>query len=284
MNMASSQYWLLIFASAVACSKLPTSKMAGSQSPRPEPVVVTMGGYNSCRSDSSGKPTPMGTERWKKSARISSKYAAARELWVRACFDTKANIHYVSSASPNTVKTASVSDPLPFFKAIDAHVVDESTPVFLIGHSHGGWLAMYTAFWLPSDVPVKRLFTVDPISPRSCTSESYYSSLLSKSALQGCQASPGDFSEAELSKIVNRLPAQAWSHFYQRNFLPLRSSAFTGSAKPGLSQDLSPFLKVGPGAARPSIVAHIAIDDLSLVWHGFETVIGLDLQNLGQAL
>ena len=245
------------------------------------PVIVSFSGFNSC-SSINGSTTPETTQRWNNSAALTNRHSNGNELWLRSCFDKWGKIHFISSLNPRIIRTANKDN---FQNIVDTVLTlsnEGKNPVFMTGHSHGAWLAMQLAFNLPDFVKIPALFTVDPISPNYCSPANYLLAILmpatAPGTLAGCLQAPPEFDSIARQVILNRLPEGAWRHFYQRNFLPLSSSAFSGPAQPHTSMDLSPFLSQFPAGARPSFNAHVGIDDLSSIWYSFDIAI----QNYGQ--
>jgi hypothetical protein len=263
-----------------ACSGAPDATLSETRDAPRNPAIVVMGGFNSCLTDVNGASTPVGSARWNNAAGLSARFAVGAQRWVRSCYDTSGNIFFIEAKAPGVVRRATVSDPSPFFQAVKDETDDGQNPLFLLGHSHGGWLAMYTAYWLNDASDVRLLETVDPISPLNCTPSSYYTAIMSPATapwmLAGCMEAPSDFTDAQLARISRRLPERAWIHYYQRNFLPLRSDAFRTATQPGSTLDLSPFLDVDDGV-HPAWNAHTGIDELYAVWGTFENRIALDL-------
>lgn len=243
-----------------------------------EPVIVTLGGYTSCAADSRG-PTPAGTARWTKSARLSARFSLGAPRWVRGCFDAGSRLYWVSSDAPGLVRSTTLDALSPFLAAVAERVGDTPRPVYLIGHSYGAWVAMHAAARLPAAAELRLLYTVDPISPNDCSVGSYLraaaSPLSAPWSLAGCQRAPTDISIDTRARILARTPDGGWRHYYQRNFVPLRSGAFSGAPSPHRSYDVSPLL-TRSGGAHPSWNAHAGIDELSLVWYSFEASIERD--------
>lgn len=240
------------------------------------PVIVSFSGFNSCTSFN-GASTPETTKRWTKAAALTNMYGNGNELWLRSCFDKWGTIHFVSSLSPNTIRTATKDNFQNIFDAILTLSEQGKNPVFMTGHSHGAWLAMQLAYSLPDSVVIPALFTVDPISPNYCSAANYLVAILMPATaggtLAGCLQAPPEFDSTARQVILSKLPDRAWRHYYQRNFLPLASSAFAGGAQPHTSMDLSPFLSQFPAGARPSFNAHVGIDELSSIWYSFEVAV-----------
>jgi pimeloyl-ACP methyl ester carboxylesterase len=245
------------------------------------PVIVSFSGFNSCTTIN-GFTTPETTQRWNNSNALTKRHSKGNELWLRSCFDKWGNIHFISSLNPRITRTANKDNFQNMVDAILSLSGEGKNPVFMSGHSHGAWLAMQLALNLPDFVKIPALFTVDPISPNYCSPANYLLAILmpatAPGTLAGCVQAPPEFDNTARQAILNRLPDGAWRHYYQRNFLPLSSSAFSGTAQPHRSMDLSPFLSQFPAGARPSFNAHVGIDDLSSIWHSF----GIAIQNYGQ--
>lgn len=241
------------------------------------PVVVTLGGFSSCAVSRSG-PTPAGTDRWDQSVRISSRFARGDERWVRGCFDRSSQLHFISSQNPTVVQSTSLARLNPFFDAVAALTEGDRHPLYVMGHSYGGWLAMYLTCYLPLNTDIALLYTIDPISPVHCNVTSYVRALLlplgAGTALAGCQRPPSDFTVEDRNYLRSHVRDGGWRHYYQRNFLPLRSNAYTDGATPHRTYDLSPLLtRTG---VHPSWNAHVGIAELSLLWMGFEGSIATD--------
>lgn len=273
-SLAPMVLLLPLLMQAVSCStEQSESDLSTQPRTRPNPVIITMGGYNSCGEDIRGNSTPIGNERWTKGATLSEKFAGVTSLWIRSCFDKWGYVRYIWSGEPNIIRATQISDLTGFVSRIAVLSAQGRNPVFMIGHSYGGWMALEIARQLPEHVNVAGISTNDPISPRHCTPLNYVAALGDPiGALAGCRRAPSDITNEMRTQVLARIPTGAWRHYYQRNFIPLASSEFPGSAQPHLSQDLSPFLKLGSGV-RPSFNAHTAIDQLSIVWYSFEVSI-----------
>ncbi len=274
--------WLL--ACIAACGVDRTSQFGSDErAVERAPVLVSLSGFGSCRKDELGSWTPRGSD-----VEVQAR-AVIRELdsydkpwaWVRACFDRDGHYYYASQSSRDgqsqIVSTSQARD----LRALTARVVAESERlhdgrVYLIGHSHGGWLAMQLILKLPKHVPVGVLTTIDPISVLNCRGggELAWNSFGYGS---GCQEAPSDITRGQRQYIIERLGGDTrhWAHYYQRQFTPLRSNAFVGEPQPGFSRDVSPFFAYG--GAKSAFNAHAAIDNLGLIWYGFTRRILEDL-------
>lgn len=266
---------------ALGCSGEPSGIAAtasGASRASLEPVIVTLGGFNSCLGTFTA-PTPVGSDRWAKSARLSQRFTHGDPRWVRGCFDGGGRLYWVSSAAPAVVRATTTDALGPFVQEV-AERAGARRPVYLHGHSYGGWVAAQTAAALPTSVELRMLVTVDPISPNECAPSNYLRAAASPAAapwiLAGCQRAPADVTAGVRRAVLDRLPDGAWRHYYQRNFLPLRSGPFELPALPHRTYDVSAFLTHN-GGAHPSWNAHSGIDELAVVWYTLEASIEVDL-------
>lgn len=277
---AKTGHPLVLLGLCVGCGAPPLGEgeqaTALSSAPR-EPVVVSFGGYDSCaRGD-----TPRGTERWARAERLSQRLQRASPRWLRGCFDGGGTLRWTSSSAPTRVEGTRPEALAPVIRAV--HELAGGRPVYVHGHSYGAWVAMQLAYALPPTTDLQMLVTVDPISPAHCTPSHYLAALASPLtapwSLAGCQRAPTDFPSWARQRILARLPDGGWRHYYQRRFIPLRSSAFDAPGAPHRSYDVGPFL-THLGGAHPSWNAHVGADELSVVWYTFEASIahalGLD--------
>jgi len=240
------------------------------------PVIVSFSGFNSCAAVN-GTTTPETTDRWDRVASLTSKYSNGKKFWLKSCFDKWGTIHFKTSLDPLIVSRATKDNFQNIYAAIVTLSDHGKHPVFMTGHSYGAWLALKLAASLPRSITIPAIFTIDPISPNYCSAANYLQAILSPvsvgPALSGCRQAPPEFNSAARRIILDRLPDRAWRHYYQRNFLPLASSAFLGGAQPHSAMDLSPFLSQFPTGARPSFNAHSGIDELYSIWYSFEVTI-----------
>ncbi len=187
--------FLLSFsASAVAPSKI---------------LFVTIGGYDSCNRSSRSDLPPLGTGLYtlyeKLSQTVSTKSRGLKLLWIAACLDTDAppdgQGQYVLSSHP---KQLGYGNARKIAEKIEAVVKAEpGIPVFIAGHSYGGWLSMYLSEKLAPTVKIAGLFTVDPISPACGALEVAFGD-------DSCHRAPEDRNNKAIVKRVG-----AWVNFYQ---------------------------------------------------------------------
>ena len=93
---------LAALASLAACADGLDGRSAASVTVRASPVIVTIGGFNSCAVGSEG-PTPMNTERWDRARALTARFARGDARWVRGCFDRQSRLYFIPSSAPPVV-------------------------------------------------------------------------------------------------------------------------------------------------------------------------------------
>ena len=277
-----------------AVAPLPTATPnAGSEQEYFAPVFVAMGGFNSCGNDAiSAGFSPYSTPLARKVdaliadsvAEMSRRYAEFRSYageeirWVYSCLDNKGDIFFASS-NDHKIYGVPMAERGAVWNAIDRESDGRKRPVYIVGHSMGGWLAMRAILEIVAEVTVNGLVTIDPISPPNCNPATYVRLLssLNPDDLTGCRQAPSDFSENDLSAIKRRLKPGGWKHFYQTNFLPLHSGPFSGNFLPDLSLDLSSLLDALFGSVRNVVNAHSQIYNCNSIWLSVQAMINRDL-------
>jgi len=236
------------------------------------PTLIVMGGFNSCEVSESTY-TPEGGERAARLGKFTSQYKGDSLNWLLSCFDSEGNIYFLTSEN-REIQQAHYLNLDPLLESVTE--LANQSQVFIKGHSHGGWLAMRVAHDLPLEIRISLLVTVDPISAVHCRPETFWS-ILSRASLSfinnsaNCRQAPIDITNEMRQKILQRLPDNSWAHFYQRNFLPLASSEFSGDAQPHISRDLSPNFSTLLGGVKPSVNAHVAIAQIEAPWRIYFT-------------
>lgn len=173
-------------------------------------LVVAIGGYSSC--GSSNNPYTIGMYEQTKSLLNRLSERTANVKFVIACLRSAAPPsgigRFVTSEAPQTIQSGNAAD---LKKAIES-LSTEDTPIFMVGHSYGGWLSMYLSTAL-SNRTLAGLFTIDPISPKGCGPVE----VLMGAA--GCHQSPRDLdNKAILERTAN------WLNFFQTEDRWLTSS------------------------------------------------------------
>lgn len=152
-----------------------------------EIVIAYFGGFNSCGS----AENPSGLYAWDRFQQLRAAYARSGTL-----------VHFVASCYYGTTSDTILwqSSRLSEYYAVpwdhpnaSGQVFDEVTrltkmfklPLFIIGHSYGGWLATNFAAQAfarygaeDGSKIIQGLFTIDPISPYHCGQASYASTVL----------------------------------------------------------------------------------------------------------
>jgi pimeloyl-ACP methyl ester carboxylesterase len=210
-----------------------TAKPAGA-APAWRAVLVVFEGYNNCN-DGLGT---RGTYAWARLAALRDdlrRAGAERVDQLVSCYGTRAfDLRYADDELGTSVRASGVDEVLDAVRRI-ATRDDLPTDVHVVGHSHGGWLAMRLA--LDTTIPIASLTTVDPISYPLCQPEDIaqwaLGSLLTYRDNPGCQGAPPDLAPrfGDVRRRVGR-----WSHYWQDEFIPLHSGpigAATGGGRLG---------------------------------------------------
>jgi hypothetical protein len=188
------------------------------------PVLVTIGGWNSCAAtDQNPVPNPYGMNHYANFSKMKDRIAeqTSRPIrFVAACFTASMNkVRYLSSSAPTTLREGPVTQ---LYEEIDRQVSEAGGLAFINGHSYGGWYAMQAALALPDSVKIALLSTMDPISPETCklTDMSHTVSALVEMRLPppnpGCNSSPADVTAEQKNKIRSRVTH--WENFFQVDF------------------------------------------------------------------
>ncbi len=164
--------------------------------------------------------------------------------------------------------------------AADMGTSRNPTHVYLIGHSHGGWLMLKTAQVWQHRADLRRLFTIDPISYQRCT-QSYliFNRLikgLSLSTLtkdKECTRFPSDI-EPHAAAIRKNI-SEMWTNFYQNQFLFVHSDRSTAADS---NRQLS------YNDLKGLDFAHKAIIDDRKVWQAISLQISGDLAEFAAKL
>lgn len=173
-------------------------------------VVVGFGGYASCRRGELEHPVARGV------------LGLVRTIEARAliaCFG-------LTSSDP-VVEGASTTLPELVAKIVTMARATRTRQVVIIGHSHGGWLALQVALRLPVDVQLAYLVTLDPISLLYC-GPLEFASIAPAEAIGDphsldCQRFPRDVDESQQASIAKR--SLGWLGYHQAQTMKLRSSA-----------------------------------------------------------
>jgi len=249
------------------------------------PVVVVIGGYDSCTYNQAGDISPFGGNFNSEGVRFVNGMQGALATinrgvrWVFSCF-SKHSALYAQDNSDHSIAGSDSWDLNLIIDRIERQSENYKRPVYIIGHSHGGWLAMQIALNLRKPLTGGYLATIDPISLVECNAATYADALLwtvlspvgGWEALAPCRRAPGDMGTWGVNQIKKNIPPGSWKHYYQTNFRPLHSGPMSG---PDNSLDMSPLLSLNGGAAS-TLNAHVRIANLSSVWFGLKVSLKRD--------
>ncbi|MBL6991823.1 MAG: hypothetical protein ISR65_18720 [Bacteriovoracaceae bacterium] len=224
------------------CLVMMTQLLFAQDPAQKKALVVGLGGYNSCSNDYDGPaPYGMGLSRGVQELIESIKQASpdtkvdyllaclgdGAPPWVRAAIVTSKNPDYSEGIRSRSIGPA-IKDLLD----------DPTTPVYIVGHSYGGWLSLHLTLvqFAPKDVNVAGVFTIDPIDPQLCDSSMMGKMIAMMNIMMGmfmgggqCYGAPRDIPLDRAESISN------WLNFYQQEASLIRSAAIRGAKNHYLS-------------------------------------------------
>jgi pimeloyl-ACP methyl ester carboxylesterase len=222
-------------------------------------VLIFMGGFSSCGTDSHGKVDPTDmllTKMYEASAKANSAAnGGVAPATILSCYAMSPDeISYVLSTEPNSVKTTTVAKALAAFdKMLDTF---DQPDVLIVGHSYGAYTALQWLMGWSLDLRLDGLVTIDPISKVGCTPTDVAAAVLASQPMPpGCLEAPSDLTEAQLGNIKSI--AGNWLNYYQEDSPYLRSGQLEGATNIKLtytSEGLDPHLDIASDAE--------AIDDV----------------------
>jgi len=212
--------WTLALA---ACGEKSSTSQISTDPADERPLFVVMGGYNSCGDANKYiNPSPYTMDLylpfWEmKEALFNERGIDAR--YILSCFtEANQNINYVDYTNPDVV----VTEPLAAFTdLVTAAAGKEAGNTYLIGHSHGGWLAMHLAATLADSVQIKHIETIDPISYVECTRDTIVDWGSGPNPV--CLRAPADIDGPAREQIADR--SGRWLNSYQTQSVFLHSTA-----------------------------------------------------------
>ena len=207
------------------------------------PVIVVMGGYNSCprttewfNSTKGAKTIDLAKKADQLREELKGRYGVDPKV-IYTCYTgilkglTIDRLEFWESPlrefgvrSETTMYSSLISGNnvlIPFLRRIKSQLRELPSPhVYLVGHSYGAWTAVHTAISLQEEFSVVGLLTIDAISPVHCKPvKMILSGLLLRSPL-GCRQFPRDLRPDWLLPNVDW-----WQNVYQDGFYFLHSSA-----------------------------------------------------------
>lgn len=263
-------------------------------------LLVYMGGFNSCRR---GTPLKLAAINELSKVRDAVTAAGFEARWVLTCYDGMSStvIRWTSSADPEKVFGIAWNEPGrkgELFDEVTNLTDDLTVPLFIVGHSYGGWLAANLAAYI-GRAPngrgaVHGLFTIDPISPYHCNQISYAATIAKAQnhfswlmTENGCQHAPIQLSTKDGATypglmrndsdgVVHgliRTSARLWRNFYQdRDFLHSSAVPVTANLPENTHIPFGTFV-LGL-TSTPHTKIHVSAD----VWNAIR---GTTLQRLG---
>jgi hypothetical protein len=240
---------LLICSMLSRCGSNPSSDLESVRS-NTTPVLVVMGGNNSC--DSNLSPRSMGLfDPFEKVLEKLNSQNGEEVPFLVSCYNSGASkLYYITSDSDGQVKEGLQPDLTDDLSRL---VETAANPGLMIaGHSYGGWLALQTAISLKDKAKLSALFSIDAISRVECTFASP----------MNCTSAPKDISRSQYAAIG--ASTTHWLNFYQTDTFYLHSSAIAGATH----------------NIRVS-APHVGIDSDETVWTNINQVVDLEQALLG---
>ncbi len=171
------------------------------------PLVVAFGGFGSCAV--AGYTSEM------KASNFIDELAESLDAdLIKTCFALSSQTVFAENIDHDESFRGPISDLFGFIEQA------AQGPVYLVGQSYGGWVAMQAALQISPKIQVLGLATIDPISMKTCAPSNFAGSILLGSD-PGCTQAPRDL-ERNFSRIKDRVGH--WYHFYQTEYSNLHSS------------------------------------------------------------
>lgn len=174
--------------------------------------MALMGGRGSCGQDAQGNQSPFAMSNYPQfRSMIDSLISRGTVVnFLVSCYQGSNVIKQITSDAPASIVSGDIETTKRKVASMVAALLPAQT--FLMGHSYGGWLAMKTALALGQGAAVAGLFTIDPISPVTCTF----------TRPEGCTAAPSDVTGAQRDLLAAQ--TGNWTNFYQTSTFYLHSS------------------------------------------------------------
>lgn len=221
------------------------------------PVLAFLGGYTSCgKKNGADDPTAMALAEpfTAIKAKVAQTLGGTPPASVLSCYSTDyANVRYVTSTTGDKVHLDDVDG---FVDAVEQLALKAGGPVFIVGHSYGGWTAMYLATRLDQKVKLGGVVTLDPISKVECTPDKFISTTLGLGGGEGCQRAPADFTAQQVSFIAERTPS--WLNYYQTDVAQLHSGEIQGAKNSHKQYSSGGFQPHSDVAADPAVLSEIS--------------------------
>ncbi len=221
--MKLPRFILAVLSASIFLSQ-PTPGVAAEKSGSITPVLIAMGGYFSCGQN------PQDLSDWSPlyyetavgpilgiALRLHERLQKKSEKnigLVMSCYSPDPGpIYYTSNLSGKNTRSKSTVDEM--LERIFLDLSRLPNPVLaVVGHSYGGWTAMYFMQQLAKKYPVRYLATLDPISRRNCTPDVLAKDTQNQKYDGECHKAPQDFSQSNLDEILGKAQNN-WHNYYQ---------------------------------------------------------------------
>lgn len=290
----------LVFLSLFGCamrkdSTLNTNPVPPVLAPKKINILIVLSqGFHSCTNAYEGLLAPVRKRQEEVRKELEQKYGDTVEFnvaYMDVCFtggvleDFKSEkiFHQVTHAD-GTKKRRLEAGPSTIHHIIETVAAEMGTPenpthVYLIGHSHGGWLMLNTAKLWRGEADLRRLFTIDAISYQRCTQTYLIFNRLMKGLSIAqltkdpeCTRFPSDI--APYAPLIRKKISGLWTNFYQTKFWVVHS---LGSPSADSNREM---MYDGP---EDRDFAHKAILGDARVWNAITLQIVNDLQDFAAA-
>ena len=205
------------------------------------PVLIVMGGYQSCPPTTEFVTSPFSAQVSQMSEKVTSLKQSLQDAYrkkpqtIFTCYTgilkgmTIDRFELWMSHDPNftvrseiTLYSSLIHDSstlLPLYRDLRTRFEQIDEPeVFLVGHSYGGWTASHVAQHFGKDFEMVGLTTLDAIHPGQCKPLELIGRVLSFRVPKGCRQFPSDIDAQTLKEKL-----QWWQNFYQNSYPVLHS-------------------------------------------------------------
>lgn len=239
------------------------------------PILWLAGGWNSCSAISQGEvESPLGMNAFQSFKpmfeRLKANHFPKMEFYASCLTKDISKARVVHS---ETLARNLDVDRDRTFDLISKRAATQNSPVVIIGHSFGGWMAM-RAPMVKIEQPIPLLITMDPISAVTCNIavlEEIINWDITKAPAansKGCTTSPADITASQ--RQVIRSNVKRWVNIWQIDSLNfLHSTEIHEAENVRIYQDTA-----------PSLNGHISLGLNAEVWLKIEGYIVVALQDL----
>ena len=205
------------------------------------PLLIFHGGRGSCKysSHTEGR-SPYGMSLYRSFYALHQKlrrhYGKGEIKYLVGCFGYRSPLNepslYFTSEDPKTIQVAQPGELPEIVQELMAS--NPYRPIYIAGHSYGGWRAMRLAERLGHLYDIRGLYTMDPISPVNCGTFQFLT------GYKGCKEAPTDLDRERIKEN-----SQIWVNFYQNRDKGLHSSEIEEATNLHLTYKKDPPSKSG---------------------------------------